>query len=97
MSFDAWSRFHFFQGQKKRLPSRPRVHAAGIDALLGGLKRNGFSFAPVHHALRIFQSARKAVDAHQVALAWKRALPVALKLREVEKAGKVIISRRFAI
>ena len=73
------------------------MHAAGIDALLGGLKRNGFSFTPVHHALRIFQSARKAVDVHQVALAWKRALPVALKLREVEKAGRVIISRRFAI
>jgi hypothetical protein len=55
--------------------------------MLGGLKRNGFSFTPVHHALRIFQSARKAVDVRQVALAWKRALPVALKLREVEKPG----------
>jgi hypothetical protein len=61
------------------------------------LKRNGFSITSVRHALKIFQSAHKAVDARQVALAWKRALPVALKLREIEKAGRVIISRRFAI
>ena len=61
------------------------------------LSEMAFPITPVHHALRIFQSARKAVDVHQVALAWKRALPVALKLREVEKAGKVIISLGFTI
>jgi hypothetical protein len=33
--------------------------------------------------VKILQS-EKAVDVHQVALASKRALPVALKLREVE-------------
>ena len=62
------------------LCQKRRAHAASIDALLGGLEQNGFSFTPVRRALKL-QSVRKEVDAHQVALAWKRALPAALILR----------------
>ena len=56
--FEKWHAYCCAYARDANACFNRREHATGIDALLGGLKRNGFSFASVHHGRREFPKVR---------------------------------------